>query len=563
VAFRGKKKEKPDKQLRNRIADRVSDDPRFTMHTGEKVLACPWCGEPAYPAAEGEQLVDFITLHVENRCPVAKGDPETPLMPVIALQERVEFHALIERFKAEASYRVFGSDGRWMCPYCAELQDVRAVGADGKRIPTPQIVHSIQRHLGRCYEYQGHPDTYLSMKEIKARMAAEAKRKKFGAEVAELMKTNAIMQFIDCEQKWVCPFCQQSITYVDMSTPLAREHAAPVQAAKHLASDCRGAKKTTTLSITKEQMEQVVGKINAEKGAGEPAAAQAAGPTPAAAAAFSSGGPGDTGYLQALRAEVLTLRDEVKLDKELAASMERARAVQRKMLPTDLPEVPGYELSHVFRSCDAVSGDFFDTFTVGGGRVCILIADVSGHGLDAALVMGMAKKAFNVRAQEDISAAEVMRKVNVDVFPDLEQGRFITAAFSILDPERHRLSYTRAGHNPALMWRAAAGEIEMMKPPGMMLGADAGARFDKALKQELVELAPGDVFVQYTDGVTEAMDAKDEEFGIGRLTEAVQRAASGPADVIIGSITTAIEKFTADRAQEDDVTVLVLRRLPA
>ena len=109
---------------------------------------------------------------------------------------------------------------------------------------------------------------------------------------------------------------------------------------------------------------------------------------------------------------------------------------------------------------------------------------------------------------------------------------------------------------------ATAEEAKLLRPPGMMLGVDAGKRFAKVTKEDVVELAPGDVVVQFTDGVSEAMNADDEEFGMGRLTDAVARAAAAPAEVIVGSITTSLERFCAGREQDDDVTLLVLRRMP-
>jgi sigma-B regulation protein RsbU (phosphoserine phosphatase) len=97
----------------------------------------------------------------------------------------------------------------------------------------------------------------------------------------------------------------------------------------------------------------------------------------------------------------------------------------------------------------------------------------------------------------------------------------------------------------------------------MMLGVDRGPKFDRALRQEVVTLEPGDVFLQYTDGVTEAMNPSNEEFGMVRLTDSVARAAGGSAEVITGEVTSALDRFMGPRAQEDDITLIVLRRLPA
>jgi len=332
---------------------------------------------------------------------------------------------------------------------------------------------------------------------------------------------------------------------------MSRE-SAPVRAAKHLASECPVARQNPSLNVTKEEMDAVVRDINSRKG--PRVAASAPGPARA--------DDGTTERLKALTSEVLTLREEVKKSDDLTRSLERARAVQRKMLPSELPEVPGYDFGDVFRECDHVSGDFYDVITISRGRIGMLLGDVSGHGLEAALIMGMAKKAFTLRAQQELPPDEVVRRVNGDVFPDLEQGTFITAAFSVLDPATHEMSFVRAGHNEALLWRAATRMIQLVKPPGMMLGVDAGPRFNKALGAETIVLQPGDTVVQFTDGVTEAMNAKNDEFGIERLTDAMLRAGGSPAEVMLGSITQALDKFTGLRAQEDDITLIAVRRVP-
>ncbi len=553
--------------LRERVAYAVAGDPRFRVVVPGHGLLCPWCLKVAFPIVAGKQLVEAVARHIEHDCTVARGDPDAPMMAAISIQEMAKFLFLKEECRTSPAYRVFGPDGSWICPYCGELPDIRAIAPDGKRIPPDQLVQAVKRHFDKCFQYQDHPTRHYSAEELKNRISLIRRQKEFRTGIVALMKTNPVMQFYDTDGHWVCPFCRKPVDYVDMTTAESRERTAPVHAAKHLSSECPVARKTLKITVTQEEMEAVVKRINAEK------SVSVAPPAPA-----REGRPDDTTYIKALSVEVLALREEVKRNEDLARSLERAQSVQQRMLPSQLPEVPGYEFRAVFQACESVSGDFYDIFRlaalqefdpegyqeidVGGDRLGILIGDVSGHGLEAALVMGMAKKAFNVRAQENVSAAEVTRKVNADVFPDIEEGTFITAAFSILDPARHRIDFTRAGHNPAILLRAADKEITQVTPAGMILGVDRGPRFDKALAQEVISIEPGDVFVQYTDGVTEGMNPSDEEFGVGRLAEAVVRAAGRPAETVADEVVSALEHFMGPRAQEDDITLVVVRRLP-
>jgi len=541
----------PAKNLKQLVAELVSRDPRFrSLAPGVGVL-CPWCAGPTFGDVSGEALVEAVIAHLEEGCPSARGDPASPMLAVVALDQKARFLHLKRRFSTEVCFRVFGPEGNWICPYCGDPQQISSTGPDGKRLSTDHLVHAIGRHLGRCFPYQERPGSPMTVEQLKDRIAAAARQKKLTEQVAELMKTNPVMQFRDAGDRWVCPFCKQAVEYVDMSTPLLREHAAPTQVAKHLSDDCPEARRNPTLTATEEEMRAAVEALNARA------------PTrPRVVKEARAAQKDETAYLKSLRAEVLTLRDEVKRNQELAQSLERARSVQARMLPSKLPRVPGYDFHALFRSCEQVSGDFYDVFEIGGGRLAIVIGDVSGHGLEAALVMGMVKKAFNVRAKEDISAAAVMRKVNADIFPDLKQGTFITAAFAILDPARNSLAFARAGHNPALLLRASTGEVQSVAPAGMMLGIDRGPRFDRALEQAKIELAPGDLLVQYTDGVTEAMDPADQEFGLARLTEAMARAARSSAAAVTTEIVSSVERFAGPRRQEDDITLVVVRREP-
>jgi serine phosphatase RsbU (regulator of sigma subunit) len=544
VALKGKK-------LRERIAYVIAGDPRFRVVLPGKGLLCPWCLKVAFPIVKGQELVEAIASHIERGCTVARGDPDSPMMSAISMQEMAKYLFFNDEYRRNPAYRVFGPDGRWICPYCAQFQDIRSVAQGGKPVPADQLVQAIKRHFGKCFQYEDHPSKPHSVNDLQAKIAMMQRQQKFRDDIANLMRTNATMQFYDRDYRWVCPFCRKSVDYVDMSTPFLRERAVPAQAAKHLTSECTEAKKSPRITVSVEEMKAVVERINAEKAATAELPAQ-----------LYSSRPSDTIYLKNLRAEVLTLRAEVKRNEDLARSMQRARSVQERMLPSETPKVPGYEFSTLFHACESVSGDFYDVFTLPDGGVAILIGDVSGHGLEAALVMGMAKKAFNVRAQEGISATAIMSKVNADAFPDLEEGTFITAALSILDPLDHSITFTRAGHNPAILMRAETKEMTLVKPAGMMLGVDRGARFDSALQEQVIELKPGDVFLQYTDGVTEATNAEGDEFGLGRLTEAVERAAGHRAEVITGEIVKSLERFMGPRARDDDVTLLVTRRLP-
>ncbi len=233
---------------------------------------------------------------------------------------------------------------------------------------------------------------------------------------------------------------------------------------------------------------------------------------------------------------------------------EIAREIHRGLLPRQDPLFAGLDVSGGFRAADGLGGDYYGYVAMADGSLGLSIADVSGHGVGAALYMAIAKGAIESEARDTLSSGDVLGRVNEVLASHFcATDMFATAVFARFLPDARRFVWSNAGHNPPLLLRAG-GEVETLMPCGPALGIVAGARWRDLERR----FAPGDVLVLYTDGLVEARDAGRQFFGAERLIEAARTPASSAA-AIREAILAAVARHAGDVAFEDDQTLLVAR----
>jgi sigma-B regulation protein RsbU (phosphoserine phosphatase) len=252
--------------------------------------------------------------------------------------------------------------------------------------------------------------------------------------------------------------------------------------------------------------------------------------------------------------------EKLQLEKELIVG----REIQLSLLPKSLPVLPGWDLAVYYQAARQVGGDFYDFFHLPGepGRLGLVIADVAGKGVPAALFMALSRTAIRIAAQTDPSPAAALARANELIMQDSYADLFVTACYAVLDTAGGRLIFANAGHNRPLWLRAATGEFEELAARGIVLGFFAGIDLEECQ----IDVAPGDLLILYTDGVTEAMDAAHQLFGQERLRAAVAARDQDCAQEIVQAIVEAVITFTGNIPQSDDCTVLVVKRcsqLPA
>jgi phosphoserine phosphatase RsbU/P len=254
--------------------------------------------------------------------------------------------------------------------------------------------------------------------------------------------------------------------------------------------------------------------------------------------------------------EKVMLHEQLVEKKRLEGQLEVARQVQLELLPAQDPQLPGYDISAYNFPTEEVSGDYYDWVRIYDDQIGIVIADVSGKGVPAAILMAFLRASLRAATHIGYATHISMAKVNFLLWESIESNQFVTAFYGILDAQKGTLAYSNAGHNPPLLVNAA-GKGKYIDRGEQPLGMFRETRYH----EYHLEFQPGDVLVLYTDGATEASSPSGEEFGRERLAEAVKRAYDRPAREMIASLQMEILEWTDNVGSNDDVTFFVIKAL--
>jgi len=246
--------------------------------------------------------------------------------------------------------------------------------------------------------------------------------------------------------------------------------------------------------------------------------------------------------------------------KRLDHDLEIARDIQRILLPAEAPVINGFQISGINVPARQVSGDYFDYIHVDDQRLGVAIADVSGKGVPASLIMAICRSVLRAEAARNPSPADVLRKVNRQLYPDIKEDMFISMAYLILDHERDGVTLARAGHDAPLLYSRRSQTIAPVKSPGMVLGIDSGNVFDRITSDFAVRLERDDCLVLYTDGVTEALNTDGDEFGLNRTMQSLRASATDGPQAIVKRVIEDVRNFTGSLPQNDDITLIAIRK---
>jgi len=241
-------------------------------------------------------------------------------------------------------------------------------------------------------------------------------------------------------------------------------------------------------------------------------------------------------------------RDDLLKDVELAAQ------VQRLFLPSGKPAIAGLEIAGMMRPARGVGGDYYDYYPVDAHTSQIIIADVSGKGVPAALLMSATAAALRLEANHDRNMLEQVERLNAEIGAVSDPERYVTLLLAEIDTRKLVIQYVNCGHNPALLFRPNAGTLTHLNSSCPPIGLSP----EEICELASVDLLAGDVLVFYTDGVTEAENRLGEEFGMERLSATVRRGSSLSAEDLMRDIHNAAADFCGDDFN-DDVTILVVK----
>jgi sigma-B regulation protein RsbU (phosphoserine phosphatase) len=254
----------------------------------------------------------------------------------------------------------------------------------------------------------------------------------------------------------------------------------------------------------------------------------------------------------------LVLRDELKNAYEIVErELKLVADIQRSLLPQVLPKIPTLELAAYYRTSRWAGGDYYDFFPLPDGKWGILIADVSGHGTPAAVMMAITHSlAHSLPGPADPPAA-LLGHVNRQLSHHYTASNevFVTAFYGVYDPAQRTLTYSSAGHNPPRLKRCGDGSVDSLEEIG---GPPLGLFDELEYDQTTLALRPGDILAFYTDGITEAMDSQSAQFGVGRLDAALRRCGLEATEIIRVTME-AVDQFTGGQPPEDDRTLLVAK----
>ena len=353
-------------------------------------------------------------------------------------------------------------------------------------------------------------------------------------ELDSRFRINPLWRRVDKEHTWLCALCGLEVEDVVFKPGASPGSVALRNVRRHLLGDCMAWRAGRQQPLPASVLDQFLAEVNARK-AGQEAEKK-----------------------KKLAQEIQTLQVRVNGMQELERSVDQAMRRQLHLIPLEHPPDEIADIAVVYRPLQAVSGDFLDFYSLVDNRFGVAIGDVSGHGVETAIVMGMAKMAFRIRSSAMGSVKDLMSYANQDLFTELRRSAFITGIFAVIDRDTYQMSYVRAGH-PKPLLRRKNGDCGELDGNGLPFGVDKGPRFATALEERAVDLAPGDILLLYTDGVIEAGPAS-AQFGIERVKQALMSApADAGARVIVDHVGAALDAFVGEGVMGDDVTMICLK----
>jgi len=263
--------------------------------------------------------------------------------------------------------------------------------------------------------------------------------------------------------------------------------------------------------------------------------------------------------LKAISAQAAAAIDNARLVEERFASeaierqIKMAAEVQQRMLPSDAPKVPGIDLAYTYVPCFELAGDFFDFIDLPDNNLGLVVADVSGKGVPASLIMASVRAALRAQVDNVYYLYEVVRRLNIMLYRDTKPTEFVTLFYGVLDAKSRRFTYCNAGHPPAMLLRD--GVVTEMPSDNMVLGIEPTENF----KQDFIDLQSGDAVLMYTDGLPDAMNFEKQAYGKERILNALRTTAGGSAQDIADHLLWDVRRFVGLSSRSDDLTMIVMK----
>ncbi len=244
-------------------------------------------------------------------------------------------------------------------------------------------------------------------------------------------------------------------------------------------------------------------------------------------------------------------------DAAAQADLARATKIQFNLLPDRIPSIRGFDMKVHYHSAKEIGGDYYDFIPIDHENLGIVVADVSGKGVPAGMIMTMARTALRLLARGNASARDTMIKVNKFMARDIKNVMFLTVLYMVLNIRTTTLQVVNCGHNPLILWRD--NNYRLVNPQGIAIGLDLGPIFERTFKEDLIQIQPGDRIVAYTDGVVESMNERQEEFGEEAFLEMVADCGDKSSAEFLNTLVNALTEHQGPATQHDDITVVTFK----
>lgn len=554
-------KAKSDRQARfDNVRDRFRKEPEFQLLDMERRWLCPFCASATTVKFEGNAPTEAFFKGIGEHLMVCRsyrklrGKPR----PVDYLKKKVaelaqerKLAQVLQKVQSNPVWRLKDLTRAWYCPYCVEKQGFKVPEkeADGSR-DYKDFTGKVFNHLRRCKTYKQRkaavkPKEYMLKVIQQANLAIKRNR-----DLMALFQKNPLFTVASQDRSWVCPYCVSVLREVELDP--AGSHLKDIDAFESVANgvwshlgQCRAYQPGAMPRARMEELQAEAMQHSQD---------------------MSSPDLGVT----AITNEWAKLKQEIEMfhstesageEEFLEKSLESARATLKRLLP-QLPRIQGYDFGAEHISSEDIGGDFYDFFAVSPAVWGITVGAVNRRGVQATMNMGLARKLIQRHGRQCRSAHEILSHTNREIYEDLDEDELISCFFGFLNIQTRAFMYARAGLNPLIIYNPKRNpRLSVFETRSMSMGIDDGPIFDRTVEQRNLQLAAGDVLVQYTDGVVTAKNSAREEFGFERVRHIIEQYGHYEAEYLAWKIRRSVELWQDPEINDNDMTVVTMRFL--
>jgi serine phosphatase RsbU (regulator of sigma subunit) len=501
---------------------------------------CPLCSRVGAEVPMSTGWTEGALRHLREECAAVKAGHKTPRFTVEQLRQASFEQGIRYHLTVSPEWKYRDNHGEWYCPFCIS-SGVKLVG---DRQFKAEDVKGITDHIRGCIYYangRGRPKHVALLREAVVKANATM-LSSHGFQ--EKLAKDPVWRVRDRNGCWVCPFCRKSIGTVNFWP--SRPDYAVEDVAQHLLQACEPfrqkkppAREASELVHSEIQPRLRVQTVQAERKTIE-----------VDAAVYEM-------LVQLAKESVISQSESLQHQQTIVSAQKR----QMKMLPKP-PTIPGFEIEVLFQPSQQLSGDFYDFVKLDDHRTGFLIGDVSGHGVDAAVVMGMVKKVLSMAGTARSRPRDVLTYANEVIRPDIDRTTFVTACYGILDVKDRTFCFARAGHNPVLIYNPQRDDKPTaLRPDGIALGVPASLRHSTPYEEMTFQLIKNDVLVLYTDGIVEQKNKAGQMLRIDGLMQMLKQYALRDVHFLVEGVRAFVASHRGELPQEDDITFIGMRVL--